>query len=67
MKFKVVNRRKRKVKGFAIVEAVDVYRKIKLITIGFNGFTRGGWMTDTQGNRELLQKVIKKKQLNELH
>jgi hypothetical protein len=58
----VVKRKSKKFKGFKLVEATDMYRKVKLITIGFNGFTHGGWMTDTPINRELLIKVMKKKE-----
>jgi hypothetical protein len=60
-------KRKKKILGFSIIEATDMYRKVKLITIGFNGFSHGGWMTDTPINRELLKKVIKKKQSGKLH
>jgi hypothetical protein len=57
-------KRRKKVLGFSIIEATDMYRKVKLITIGFNGFTRGGWMTDTPINRELLKKLMIKKDRN---
>lgn len=54
-------------KGFSIKESTLMYGNKKVITIAYNGRTRGGWITDTPKNRELLKKVIERKQKGELH
>jgi hypothetical protein len=55
-----------KKKGYGIAESTDIYSHKKVITNSFNGRTRGGWLSDTPKNRELLERVNRRKERGEL-